>query len=115
MKRLLKRRERLVATLLELAPKMLVGSASETYRTCGTPTCSCHTTGPKHGPHLYVSYMGERGRTTGYYVPEALHAAVREGLAAWKDLRTLAKELAQLNREILYAEYAARMKRDKPA
>ena len=111
MKQLNKRRDKKLARLLELAPQMLYGTASETYRTCGNPNCRCHSTGPKHGPHMYVSYQGEHGRTTGYYVPVALHERVRKGLAAWKEFRTLAKELAQLNKEIMDAERPKKTRR----
>jgi len=98
------RRERTIGRLLELAPEMLFGSASETYRTCGNPNCRCHGAGPKHGPHLYVNYKGENGRTTGYYVPQALHERVRHGLEAWREFQVLAKEVAQLNQAIVQGE-----------
>jgi hypothetical protein len=113
MKALLKRRDKAVERLHELAPKLLFGSASETYRTCGRPNCRCHTTGPKHGPHMYVNYKGESGRTTGYYVPKAFQEQVREGLAAWRELQVVAKEIAQLNKELLDAQRPSRKKRKK--
>ncbi len=113
MQRLLKRREKAIKKLLELAPKVLIGSTSESYRTCGTPNCRCHTSGPKHGPHLYVSYRGEHGRTTGYYVPKTLHQTVGEGLAAWKKFQMMAKQLAQINKEILDAQRASMAKSKK--
>jgi hypothetical protein len=62
----------------------IFGTSSETYRTCGHPGCHCHGAGPKHGPHLQVSYRGEQGKTTGYYVPKggrAGHAARSSRLA----------------------------------
>ena len=74
MDEITKRRNEAINELLELAPRILLGSASETYRTCGNPNCRCHSTGPKHGPHMYVNYKGEHGRTTGYYVRKALVA-----------------------------------------
>jgi hypothetical protein len=113
MTELLKRRDEAVKKLHELAPKLLFGSASETYRTCGSPSCRCHTTGPKHGPHMYVNYKGENGRTTGYYVPKAFQERVRKGLAAWRELQALAKEIAKINEEILDAERPSRNKRKK--
>lgn len=113
MKDLLKHRDEAVERLHELAPKLLFGSASETYRTCGSPKCRCHTTGPKHGPHMYVNYKGKDGRTTGYYVPKAFQDRVREGLAAWRELQVVAKEIARLNEEILDAERPSRKKREK--
>lgn len=99
-----KRRDKAIQRLLELAPKILFGSASETYRTCGTASCRCHSTGPKHGPHMYVNYKGEHGRTTGYYVPKALQEHVRDGLASWREFQLLAKEVAALNKELIDAE-----------
>jgi hypothetical protein len=84
---------------------MLIGTVSETYRTCGTPSCRCHTTGPKHGPHQYVSYKGDHGRTTGYYVRKALQERVLGGLEAWKEFQALAKQVAELNKEIMEAEH----------
>jgi hypothetical protein len=112
MKELLKRRDEAVETLHELAPKLLFGSASETYRKCGNKSCRCHKGGPKHGPHMYVNYKGESGRTTGYYVPKAFQERVREGLAAWRDLQVLAKEIARINEEILDAERPSRKKHE---
>jgi hypothetical protein len=105
MKQLLRRREKMLARLLELAPKILLGETSETYRTCGAPSCRCHTTGPKHGPHTHVNYKGQDGRTTGYYVRKALVERVTEGIAARKEMRTLLRDLAHLNKEIMDAEH----------
>ncbi len=99
-----RRRDKAVQRLLDLAPRILFGSASETYRTCGNPGCRCHSTGPKHGPHMYVNYKGEHGRTTGYYVPVAFHDRVQDGLAAWREFQSLAKEVATLNKELIDAE-----------
>lgn len=97
-------RDEAIAELLELAPHILVGSTSETYRTCGNKSCRCHGEGPKHGPHMYVSYKGEHGKTTGYYVPVALHDRVRDGLGAWRRFRELARQIAYMNKELMDAE-----------
>jgi len=94
-------RDQALKKLRELAETMLIGSTSETFRTCGNPGCRCHSTGPKHGPHLYVSYRGEHGKTSGYYVPKALQQAVRNGLEAWAEFHELAKQVAQQNEELL--------------
>lgn len=98
------RRSKAIKRLLELAPQMLFGSSSQTYRTCGNASCRCHSTGPKHGPHVYVNYKGEDGRTTGYYVPQPLQPRVQQGLAAWREFYAVSKEIAEINREILAAE-----------
>ena len=108
-----RRRDRAIQRLLELAPEMLFGSVSETYRTCGTPSCRCHSTGPKHGPHMYVNYQNEEGRTTGYYVPKAFQERVRDGLAAWREFRALAKVVAELNKEIMDAERPKKTRRGR--
>jgi hypothetical protein len=91
------RRAQLLDEVESLASIALIGSLSETYRTCGNRGCRCHHGGPKHGPHLYVSYRGDSGKTSGYYVPAAAHTRVREGIAAWKQLKETIRELAQLN------------------
>ena len=94
-------REQLLQEIEQLARRALFGTISETYRTCGTPGCRCHRKGPKHGPHLYVSYQGEKGKTTGYYVPRAIQAEVRASIDAWGQLQDRLRRLAQMNRERL--------------
>src|SRR5712692_2899478 len=98
--------QRLLRQLTGLAERAIFGSLSETYRTCGQPECRCKQ-GEKHGPHLYISFRGQEGKTTGYYVPQALSAAVRDGVEAWKRFQALARELAELNRERLWVSQAS--------
>lgn len=86
-------RDALLRRLQQLAPHILFGTLSETYRTCGRPGCHCHQ-GQKHGPHLYVSFRGPEARTQGYYVPQALGAAMRAGVEAWQELQTAVRALA---------------------
>lgn len=92
----------LLRRLLPLARRALFGSLSETYRTCGRPGCRCHH-GHKHGPHLYVSFRGAEGTTGGCYVPQALTAPMREGVAAWQELQHVLRQLAEVNRQRLWA------------
>ncbi len=99
------KRARLLRELQRLGRRAIFGALSETYRTCGQPGCRCHHGGPKHGPHLQVSYRGSAGKTTGYHVPEALGPEVREGVAAWQRLVAVARELAELNKEQLWAAH----------
>jgi hypothetical protein len=96
-----RQRERLMREIQELVPQVLLGSISQTYRRCGNRKCHCHTGGPKHGPHLYVSYRGPAGKTTGYYVPEVAHAAVRNGVEAWSRIQACLRELGIANKERL--------------
>src|ERR1700737_5368307 len=91
-------RLRLLGQIRQLAQGAIYGSLSETYRRCGNPDCRCHHGGPKHGPHLYISYRGTTGKTTGYYVPQALEAQIRQGVDAWSQLQDCLRELAALNK-----------------
>jgi hypothetical protein len=93
------RRRKLLAEIQRLAEAAIFGTLSTTYRTCGHPGCHCQGAGPKHGPHLNVSYRGEAGKTTGYYVPQAAQRATRQGVAAWEKLQTRLRQLAELNKE----------------
>ena len=93
------RREKIIETISRLAPEAIFGTASESYRTCGNAACRCHGEGPKHGPHLYVSYRGDAGKTTGYYVPKAAHAEIRRGIECWRKIQELLRELADINKD----------------
>jgi hypothetical protein len=91
-------RRKLLGEITRLAEIAVFGTLSETYRTCGQAGCHCQG-GPKHGPHLNVSYRGEKGKTTGYYVPKAAQEATRQGVAAWQEMQECLRELAELNKE----------------
>ena len=93
------RRRQLLSEIQRLAEVAVFGSLSETYRTCGREGCHCQCGGPKHGPHLNISYRGEQGKTTGYYVPQGAEQTTREGVAAWQKLQICLRELAELNKE----------------
>src|SRR5712692_1072570 len=96
----------LLRRLQALAPQLIFGTLSETYRTCGRPGCRCQH-GEKHGPHLYVSFRGPDGRTAGYYVPQALATAVRTGVAAWQEAQTVLRILAEVNRDQLWTAHSS--------
>lgn len=97
------RRRRLLGSIQRLASIALVGTISETYRTCGNPGCRCHKTGPKHGPHTYVSYRGDKGKTTAYYVPARARRSVGKGVDAWRKLQAQLRELAEMNKDAALA------------
>jgi hypothetical protein len=92
-------RAQLLRQMAELARKAIYGTLSESFRTCGNKNCRCHHGGPKHGPHLSISYRGAAGKTTGYYVPKAAEAQIREGVEAWSELQTCLHALAALNKQ----------------
>ena len=99
MKAPVERRRKLSLEIQRLAEVAIFGTLSETYRTCGHAGCHCQRDGPKHGPHLNVSYRGEEGKTAGYYVPQAAQKATRQGVDAWKKLQKQLRQLADLNKE----------------
>ena len=96
-------RQQLLEEIEQLARRAIHGTPSESYRTCGNPRCRCHTIGPKHGPHLYISYRGPSGKTTGYYVPKAAESQIRRGVEAWNELQTHLRQLCALNKERILA------------
>ena len=102
-------RKRLLEQIEQLARRAIHGTLSQSYRTCGNPRCRCHHQGPKHGPHLYISYCGAGGKTTGYYVPKAAEDEMRRGVEAWNQLQTQLRQLSILNKE--RALEAARLKK----
>jgi hypothetical protein len=105
-------RKKLMSDIAELARKAIFGTASETYRTCGNAGCRCHGAGPKHGPHMYVSYRSAEGKTTGYYVPTAAQPAVRDGVLAWQQLQQRLRNLADDTRDqVISAARADRARR----
>lgn len=93
------RRSELIRQIIEFLSQIIFGSLSAIYRTCGTPGCRCHRSGPKHGPHLQVVYRGASGKSTGYYVPKATETEIRQGVAAWKAVQEALRTLADLNRD----------------
>jgi len=97
------RRKELLKELQQLAERAIFGTLSQTYRTCGNPKCRCRRGGPKHGPHLNVSYRSE-GKTTGYYVPESAREKVRAGVEAWWKLQDCLRELAEMNKTTILEE-----------
>lgn len=97
--------DQLLRELDECATQMIFGTISEVVCACGNPRCRCKRGGPKHGPYVRISYRGASGKTTGYHVPRQLEPAVREGVDGWHRFQEIARQLAELNRERLWAEH----------
>lgn len=91
-----------------LARRMIFGTLAESLRRCGQPGCRCHHGGPKHGPHLQMTYRGPDGKTWGYHVPAMIAGSVREGVAAWHEFLEVARALAELNRQRVWAPHLKR-------
>lgn len=105
-------RRKLERQIVELSRVAVFGTLSETYRACGTPSCRCHSGGPKHGPYLTVSYRSAEGKTAGFSVPKDAERAIREGIDAWRRLQERLRELADENKA--HALEAARAARGAP-
>ena len=97
--------------LQALARRMIFGTLSASAKRCGQPSCRCHHGGPKHGPHLQISYRSAEGTTAGYHVPVALADTARDGVAAWQRFQAVARELAALNRARAWTRHAQRRAR----
>ena len=93
---------------------MLQGSLSVTTRTCGRANCRCHR-GKRHGPHTYLTFRTETGRSSSLYVPAAERKRFEQGVAAWDEFWTLATQLSQLNRELIVHTRRNRPKRGPDA
>jgi hypothetical protein len=98
-------RDQLLRELAECVDGMIFGTISEVMSACGNPRCRCKQGGPKHGPFMHISFRGTSGKTAGYRVPKELRPAVREGVDAWHRFQEIARRLAELNREKLWAEH----------
>ncbi len=106
-----KNRKEILSEIERLSEIAIFGTPSETYRKCGNKSCRCHGSGPKHGPHLHISYRGPDGKTAGYYVPKAAHRAIRDGVEAWQSIQKHLKALSEMNRQQILSE--ARRKKAK--
>ena len=104
------KRAALLKELKQCARGMMFGTVSETYRTCGQPTCRCHQ-GEKHGPFAQISYRGRSGKTTGYHVPRGLEERVKKAVSAWHRFQEIAREIAELNREQEWSGHRQRRKK----
>ena len=93
---------KLLPRLQALGERAIQGSLVEVLLTCGTPTCGCHQD-PKrrHGPHLYLRYRDEKGRSRSMYVPRSHEGEMRAAVEAWSGMWEAMLELSQNNREAL--------------
>jgi hypothetical protein len=95
---LLARRGRLAARVGDVQG-VLTGSLVEQTRRCGKPGCRC-AAGEPHGPYAYFTARAA-GRGRSRYVPSALVAAVRAGLARGEQVEAVLAEISAINAELL--------------
>jgi len=79
----------LLEKLRRLMP-LMKGSLALVELTCGTPSCRCHTTGPKHKGY-YFSYR-LRGKSHTVYIPKRFQNEVKQAHAHWLELKRLLEE-----------------------
>lgn len=95
------RKTRLLEQLARAAQSMVQGSLSSTTRTCGQPSCACHSDpARRHGPHLYFTWRSE-GKAGALYVPPEYAREAKAAQADWIRFRQIGSRIAALNREQL--------------
>ena len=100
------RNDSLRRKLLAATQSMVQGGLSETTRTCGQPSCACHSDpARRHGPHLYLTFRAD-GKSCSLYVPPEYAAPARGARAAWARFWELGCRIAARNREQLRRRWA---------
>ena len=99
MIRRLNEKRKLIGELVKNAKAMIQAGLSQTTRTCGQPSCACHSDrARRHGPNAYLTFRAE-GRSSGFYVaPEHLEEA-KGAKRAWDEFWQAATRVAAINRE----------------
>jgi hypothetical protein len=86
--------------LQALGAHAIQGNLVEVMLTCGTPTCGCHKDrSRRHGPHLYLRYRDQNGRSRSMYVPRSHEREMRKAVEAWGQMWDAMLGLSQNNRE----------------
>ena len=58
-----------------------------------------------------MSYRGDEGKTTGYYVPKAAADPIRGGVLAWRSIQERLRELAEMNKDEILSQARRRKTR----
>lgn len=88
--------------LQTLSRQAIQGTLVEVMLRCGKASCSCHKDpNRRHGPHLYLKYRNQSGRSTGMYIPRSHEREVRKAVEAWSSMWELMVELSHKNRRAL--------------
>jgi len=102
-------RSRAVQLLAE--KPLLRGSLVLQYRSCGKSSCRCRT-GPKH-PALYL-YTRSGDQRVRYYIPPALHEAVRSAMATGQQIDQLIDQVSEHNLQALLERKQEILTRPRP-
>lgn len=85
--------------ILPLAERAIQGSLVELMLRCGTPSCGCHQDPTRrHGPHLYLKFRDENGRSTSLYIPRQSEREIRAAVQDWSRLWETIVRLSHRNR-----------------
>ena len=104
-------RTALLKQLATASLSMVQGGLSSTTRTCGKPSCPCHSDpARRHGPNLYFTWRSD-GKAHALYVPPQFADQAKAAQAAWARFWDIGCQLAALNR----AQLQKRWSRSKAA
>jgi len=93
---------RLLRQLQALAGRAIQGTLVEVMLRCGTPSCGCHQDPRRrHGPHLYLKFRDERGKSTSLYIPRDHEREIRQAVESWSRMWQAMVELSHRNRQSL--------------
>jgi hypothetical protein len=92
-------RQRSAFQIQSLAERAIQGTLVELLLRCGTPSCGCHQDpSRRHGPHLYLKFRDENGRSTSLYIPRVSEREIRAAVQAWSRLWETIVRLSHRNR-----------------
>jgi len=92
-------RPRSTAQIQSLAERAIQGTLVELMLRCGTLSCGCHQDpARRHGPHLYLKFRDENGRSTSLYIPRESEREIRTAVQAWSRLWDTIVRLGHRNR-----------------
>ena len=102
---------RLLPQLQTLGESAVSGTLTEVMLRCGKQACGCRNDpSRRHGPHLYLKFRDEKGRSTSLYIPRSYEREVRQRVEAWSKMREAMFQLGHENRKALSKQLRQRRK-----
>lgn len=104
-------KNKLLHSFQALAETAVPGTLVEVMLRCGKAACGCRTDPERrHGPHLYLKFRDEEGRSTSLYIPRSHEREVRKTVEAWSKMREAMNQLGHENRKALAKKLRQRRK-----